>query len=203
MSDTVTLANLMISKLCHDIAAPMGAMGLGLEMLFDNTQKQKFDQETKDLIMGSLDSFKTRLRIFRALFSTEFDGPSFNIVKDILVSLGPAHKLQINTQSIPSGAPCKILLGLTYMSTEALVRGGTITIDYLDGSDSDIQIMAEGSIAWLRPEYVETLGDNPHSSDDQTPRTILPYYLRLLASDINKKIVYTPVNPNKFYLVVS
>lgn len=208
MSDPFVLMNLMTAKLCHDIATPLGALGLGLEMALSNDGKQGIDKDTQDLLLTSSETAKLRLKIYRALLSVGDSSPTFSEAKEILVALCHQSKVQltfdIKASMLPDGLFCRLVLGAAFLVVEALHKGGSLAVHIKPAEDGSMQLMlvSEGPMVQLRPGYMEIF-TNEAVLDSQTSRTILPFYLKLMARQYHKKIDCELENPHKLYLAVS
>ena len=202
MTNPLTLLNLMAAKLCHDIATPLGALGLGLEMLGEGG----VDQDTRDLLLTASETAKLRLRLYRAFLSHGANSPTFAETKDILSDLcrnsGIELVWEIKVPMLPDGLFCKLLLGGALIMLEALIKGGYLAI-HIKPSEAGFEWMlaAEGPMAQFRPGYVDVLKES-QPLERQTSRTILPFYVQLLASQDQKKIDCEQENPHKLYLAL-
>jgi histidine phosphotransferase ChpT len=180
MSHELFFTQLVVAKVCHDLATPLNALSLGLEM----GDGGAFSKDTLDLIQESAESMKSRLKLFRSLLSSSESSPTLEDLKDIFSQCAKISKVAViwsvspNLIESPVGTPLRLLLALCFIALEGLPRGGSITI--LVENPSEFLVKAEGSMAQLRPGYQDILLSNP-SLDDQTSRSILPFYSRLLA----------------------
>ena len=64
VGDDLRLAQLLCSRLCHDLAGPAGAIGNGLEMLMDDPG----DAATRELLVESGGHLNRRLAFYRTAF---------------------------------------------------------------------------------------------------------------------------------------
>ena len=208
MSDPFALMHLMTAKLCHDIATPLGALGLGLEMALDNDGKQGIDKSTQDLLVTSSETAKLRLKVYRALLSASSNSPTFPDVKQIITDLCLNSKVRplfdIKASMLPDGLFCRLVLGAAFLVIEALHKGGALSIHIkpsLIDDSMDLMLVSEGEMVQLRPGYMETL-KNEQALKDQSSRTILPFYLKMIAVQYQKKIDCELESPHKLYLTI-
>lgn len=207
MSDTLVLMNLMTAKLCHDIAAPLGALGLGLEMVLSNESKQGIDKSTQDLLLTSSETAKLRLKIYRAFLSVGDNSPTFPEIKELLMDLCRQSNVQlafdIRASMLPDGLFCRLVIGTTFLVVEALHKGGSLTVHIKPAEDGSMQLMlaAEGPMVQLRQGYMDVFV-NEAALTDQTSRTVLPFYLKLMTRQYHKKIDCELENNHKLYLTI-
>ncbi len=208
MSESFVLMNLMAAKLCHDLATPLGALGLGLEMALENVDEKIIDKDTQELLLNSSNTAKLRLKVYRALLSIGPESPTFSEIQEALNLICQEQKIRlnwhINSSLIPNGLFCRVLLGLGFIASESLIRGGIISLKLqpVDEDNINIAITAEGSMVQLRPGYAETL-NHDQSLLHQTSRTILPYYIRLLANQYHKNITCNVNDGNKLEIITA
>jgi histidine phosphotransferase ChpT len=70
-TDPADLTGLIVARLCHDLASPIGAIGNGVELL---ELSQTASGPELDLVGASVRQASTRLRMFRAAFGAVQDG---------------------------------------------------------------------------------------------------------------------------------
>ena len=155
-TDSLELASLLCSRLCHDLLSPVGALNNGLELLADETDPA-MRERCFELLEQSAKSSADKLRFFRLAFGAAggfgemvpLDEPRALI--DALV--GNNGRIQANWALSGSSLPkpaVKTLLNLALIGIEALVRGGTLDIAAelrTDGAKpcSEIVIRASGA----------------------------------------------------------
>lgn len=191
LEDT-TLAALISSKICHDLAGQIGAINNGLELLEDET-----DDDTKhyalELIQNSAKLAWAQLDFHRLAF-----GASSSL--GAVVPLG--HVEQVARRYVENGkrrlhwqgeAPeidknhAKLLLALLAVSLTALPAGGDfyigLSLKATKGKSAGIRliILCRGRSARV-PERVEEIFSGRETSAIDG-RFVLPYYVARLAAD--------------------
>jgi histidine phosphotransferase ChpT len=68
MESRTQLAQLLCTRLCHDLAGPVGAVAAGVELVGDDPAA--VDQETLELIAASSDAASRKLKFLRTAFGT-------------------------------------------------------------------------------------------------------------------------------------
>lgn len=129
MSDTtVNLAELIGSRICHDLISPIGAITNGLELLemVGGTQGPEME-----LISGSVGSAGARIRFFRVAFGSASDQPLGRAeVSELLKDVERAGRVRVNwhlTEAVPRNQVKLAFLALMCCES-AMPFGGEVTI---------------------------------------------------------------------------
>ncbi len=148
----VDLAALLCSKLCHDLLSPVGAINNGLELLEDETDPEMRDR-CLELLADSAKASANKLKYFRLAFGAAGgfgDHVDPAEAKGLVESLvGDDGKIilgwAVQTGTLPKKA-VKILLNLSLIAREALVRGGKLDIGAEEGDEGvEVVVRAEGA----------------------------------------------------------
>ena len=135
MTDTaVDLASLLCSRLCHDLLSPVGAMTNGLELLADEKDPE-MRKRCMELLEQSARTSADKLKFFRLAFGAAGGfGSAVAVAEpkaliDALVAGNDRITVQwsLGVDVLPKAA-VKVLLNLSHIGIEALVRGGTLDI---------------------------------------------------------------------------
>src|SRR5262245_66554930 len=78
------LANLLCSRLCHDLVGPVGAIGNGLEVLADEDDAE-MRRQAIELLTFSAEEASRRLKFYRLAFGAAGGG-------EVALSLGEARE---------------------------------------------------------------------------------------------------------------
>ncbi|MFY2826603.1 histidine phosphotransferase family protein [Ruegeria sp. MALMAid1280] len=129
MSDTtVNMAELIGSRICHDLISPIGAITNGLELLemVGGTQGPEME-----LISGSVGSAGARIRFFRVAFGSASDQPLGRAeVSELLKDVERAGRVRVNwhlTEAVPRNQVKLAFLALMCCES-AMPFGGEVTI---------------------------------------------------------------------------
>lgn len=112
MSQNLKLAHLLCTRLCHDLAGPVGAISAGVELM--GSDPSLIDAETISLLSGSADAAGRKLRFLRIAFGWSGTGAQpLDALEDIFADY-------LSATTGPSGVPA-----LSWPATEelALVTG--------------------------------------------------------------------------------
>jgi histidine phosphotransferase ChpT len=183
------LAALLCSRVCHDLISPTGAIVNGLEVLEDSK-----DEETRDfalaLIKKSAGQAAARLQFCRLAFGAAGSaGAEINLGDAESVARGFVEddktKLAWNLpRALAPKNRVKLLLNLLLVATQAIPRGGTLSVE---GDPSQgFRITARGMNARI-PQPAERFLTGA-AVDGVDAHAIQPYYAALLAQDCGLRV---------------
>lgn len=175
---------LMTAKICHDLATPLSAMGMGLEAVEEN--------EITKIIKQSLEASTFKLKFYRDFLNHSTEGPLVSDFVPLLNGYAKQHKVQIEWPPFLNceGDKARILMGLVYMMIEPLARGGTVTVSEKDG---DYTFVSEGDVCRLRDDYKDVL--QKRLGGHFNARNVMPYFLKNLAKEIGHDISLVDEKP--------
>ncbi len=168
--DPIRLSELLSARICHDLAGPAGAIANGAELLADDDPA--LAREAGDLLAGSADQLAARLRFFRAAFGWEGGAPASAAEAAIIAQgffkplPGQAARLEIAFAPLrgePGKPFLKLLLNMILLASEALPRGGRISV-------AGLQVTAQGKGARIEPSHSEAFDERADFSA-LTPRS--------------------------------
>ncbi len=157
--DKQAFAALIASKLCHDLISPVSALGNALELLeMDN------DPDTHAaamaLVHDGAGQAARRLRFYRVAFGAaggafEIDGREVaDAAQDFVADAKPELDWQIGPEPMAL-SQAKLLLNLTALVAEALPRGGSVSVQPVDGTGFEVK--GTGPMIRLSDDYAEVL----------------------------------------------
>ena len=138
----VNLAELIGSRICHDLISPIGAITNGLELLemVGGTQGPEIE-----LISGSVGSAGARIRFFRVAFGAASDQPLGRAeVSELLKDVERAGRVRVNwnlTEAVPRNQVKLAFLALMCCES-AMPFGGEVTI-LIDGQSWSVTGVAD------------------------------------------------------------
>lgn len=139
--DSLDLASLLCSRVCHDVISPVGAIVNGLEVLED--EKDASMQEFAfDLIRKSARQASARLQFARLAFGAAGSaGASIDLGDAEAVARGMFQddKVVLSWEAPRALMPknkVKLLLNLIVIATTAIPRGGTIAVAVTGDADT-------------------------------------------------------------------
>jgi histidine phosphotransferase ChpT len=143
--DRVDFASMLASRLCHDLLSPVGAFANGLELLADE-QDPDMRARCFDLLEQSARTSAAKLKFFRLAFGsaggfgeavppTEAKAAIEGIMADRPITLN----WMIGDDPLPKPA-VKIILNLSLILVDALVRGGRLDVGCERQANGTIEI---------------------------------------------------------------
>jgi len=196
MTSPTDLAALMCSRLCHDMLSPVGALSNGLELLADETDA---DMRAKviELLEQSAKISTDKLKFFRLAFGAAGgfgEAVPVEEAQDVVTALASDAKRvtlnwSIDGPSLPKPA-VKILLNLSQIALDALVRGGTLDIG-AEKRDGNVEIVARATAEKIA--FDETIGralQGELSPGEITSRTAAAHMIALLAEEVGGGLQY-------------
>ena len=187
------LAELMASKLCHDLVNSIGSLSNGIELLSE--MKDSTDKESLDLIARSANLTLVRLKFFRLAFglNTNKTNTNWDQFYHTIESYGLEYGTNIFWQSNKytgnlSDGEAKLLLNLFHIAITCLNRGGKMSIEISpNGLAEKLKIIVGGKICNInKPVYLAATEEK--KPEDISPREVTAYLARLHAKSLNKAI---------------
>ena len=192
--NSVELASLLCSRLCHDLLSPVGALNNGIELLADE-QDPDMRERCLEHLAESARATANKLKFFRLAFGAAGgfgDEVDTREAKAALEGLYGADKKTelgwiVADDKLPKGA-VKLLLNLAMIAGDALVRGGRLDVgaERRDGS-LEMVIRAEGPRILLDPKLRETIAQG-HSGGEVEPRAAGAWLAHTLANEAGGSI---------------
>ncbi len=193
MDDTaidLALAEYICTRVCHDLAGPLGAINKGIELLGENNDKQ-LEAQARDLLAFSAREAMEKLKLFRmALGVTKQQG---NIKLDehihtLQLYLEPRH-IQFDWQGLPQGnnmnaSEYRLLLNLIIALTDRLVAGGKL---HLHSKANHHVLHATGNKFLLEGDMMQAL-EGTISNDSLNSKTVQPYFTSRLITQQGWKL---------------
>ena len=182
------MASLLCSRLCHDLLSPVGALSNGLELLADEKDPE-MRKRCFELLEQSAKISADKLKFFRLAFGAAggfgelvpVDEPR-SLVDALIGNNGRiTANWALGAPALPKTA-VKVLLNLSMIAIEALVRGGTLDIgaELREGA-SEIVIRAAGPKIAFDPVIGRAL-DGSLAPGELSSRTAPAYMLYQLAA---------------------
>ena len=195
-ANSLDLASLLCSRLCHDLLSPVGAMTNGLELIAEEKDPE-MRQRCFELLEQSAKVSADKLKFFRLAFGAAGGYGDLVPVEEARAVVdalaGNTGRIEVNwsfgADVLPKPA-VKTLLNLAMIGIEALVRGGTLDIgaELRDGT-SEIVVRAAGS----RIAFDETVGralDGSLPDSELSSRTAPAAMLHQLAAGLGGGLQY-------------
>ena len=182
------VARQLVSRLCHDLVGPMGAVNNGLELLADAPEES---DDALDLVDQSARQMMARFTFLRAALGmggVRNPAGSAELAKIAVLAVTGNVALEWRDEAVgPVGIgpeSAKLVLNMVLMGVESLPRGGTVRVDWtLDGESVKVDVAAQGSDARIRPDMLDAFA--PEVDEDAvTARNVNVYLARMIAQSI-------------------
>ncbi len=201
-TSAIDFASLLCSRLCHDLLSPVGALNNGLELLADEHDPE-MRARCLDLLNESARASANKLKFFRLAFGAA-GGFGENVdareAKAAIEGLfGEGGRIEIGWMVEPatlSKTAIKVLLNLSLIAGDALVRGGRLDIGAeKTANGTEMVVRAEGPRLVLDPELRQALEGRTEEAD-VTPRAAAAYLVSQLVLQANGSVqVSAPEEP--------
>lgn len=172
----IDFASMLCSRLCHDLLSPVGSFGNGLELLADE-QEPEMQKRCIDLLESSARTAINRLKYFRLAFGSAGgygDMIPTAEIRDALIGQIPDGRT-VTLEWLEEGhalpkAAARVLLLLALTISDALVRGGvmTIAVEERDGR-MEVAVRGEGDRVVIDPASVATFDG---TEETLSPKTV-------------------------------
>jgi len=202
------VAELLASRLCHDLVGPIGAVNNGMELIED--EDPGMINEALKLTASSARQAANALQFFRLAYGMAGGrvGGDLSELRDLIaayLSGGGKVTLDWSVQAGPAGAPeglGKLLLNLVALAAEALPKGGGLSVSVHPSPDGlEASVTAAGPGAKLREESVPALHPDVAVAD-LTPRSVQGYFTRLLARRAGGDLAIDTGQPGRLVFAV-
>jgi histidine phosphotransferase ChpT len=182
-------AALLVSRVCHDLVSPVGAVVNGLEVLEDERDATMRADAIK-LVTSSAELAASRLQFARIAFGAAGSaGAELDLseVGRIVQGLVKGSKVEVEWQAANVNWPkdwAKLLMNATLLAVDSLPRGGRIKVETsLDPSAPSFAVRAVGQGARVQEDAEKAVRGEPTGPLDG--RSIQPYLTHKLSRSLN------------------
>lgn len=174
------MAEMLFSKMTHDLASPTGAVENGLELLEDDSD-QEMMQEALSMIRDSASTVSARLRLYRLAYGTAAGSRSLNAlaITNTLAAFFSGEK-RLNVSLNPSEVDLpeqqkKLLFNLILCAASSLPRGGSVTAGW-DAERINIDICSSSDGHPPKTDCLIVFDDHPSIPAELSPYDVQAYY---------------------------
>lgn len=188
--NAVDLASLLCSRLCHDLMSPVGALNNGIELMADEQDPEMRDR-CVELLADSAKATANKLKFFRLAFGAGggfADAIDANEAKVALKGIfGAERRIELGWMVTPdklSKGAMKLLLNLSLIAGDALVRGGRLDVGAETTPEGlEIAIRGEGPRVMLDAGLREMLTNGTPADGHIEPRAAGAWLAQALANE--------------------
>lgn len=191
----IEFAALLVSRVCHDLVSPVGAVVNGLEVLEDERDAAMRADALK-LVVSSAEQAAARLQFARIAFGAAGSaGAELDLteVGRIVKGLVQGGKVSVDWQAAQVNWPkdwAKLLMNATLIAADSLPRGGQVHVETTaDPAAPGFTVRATGTNARVLEEVEKAARGEPVSPIDG--RSIQPYLTHKLARSLNAGLTLT------------
>ena len=187
--ESLDLAALLCSRVCHDVISPVGAIVNGLEVL-DEEKDPEMRTFAMDLVKKSATVASAKLQFCRLAFGAAGSaGASIDTgdAESVTRNLFGDDKIKLDWRAPRVLMPknkVKLILNLCLIAAGTIPRGGTMTVEVEGGSDdAAIRIVARGSYARVPAGVAALLAGTPENGTVDA-HAIQPFFTGLVAREV-------------------
>ena len=193
----IEFAALLVSRVCHDLVGPLGAVVNGMEVLEDERDPAMRTEAIK-LVTMSADQALARIQFMRIAFGAagsagaELDlGEIGRLVTGLLE--GGKITLQWNVPRVYWAKDwAKLLMNATLLGADCLPRGGVVTVETgAEHAPPSFRIRAVGLNARVTDDVERSLRGEAASVD---ARHVQPFLTHKLSRTVNAALTIAPVD---------
>jgi histidine phosphotransferase ChpT len=177
-------AALLVSRVCHDLVSPVGAVVNGLEVLEDERDATMRADALK-LVTSSAEQATARLQFARIAFGAAGSAGAeldLNEVGRTVQGLVKGGKVEVDWQAASLNWPkdwAKLLMNATLLASDSLPRGGHIKVETsMDPAAPGFTVRATGQNARILEEVEKAARGEPvYPLDGRSIQAFLTYKL--------------------------
>lgn len=182
-------AALLVSRVCHDLVSPVGAVVNGLEVLEDERDASMRADALK-LVASSADQAAARLQFARIAFGAAGSAGAeldLNEIGRIVKGLSHGSKVVVDWQAAHVNWPkdwAKLLMNATLLASDGLPRGGNVRVETsVDGAAPSFTVRASGQGARMLEDVEKAMRGEIGAALDG--RSVQAYLTHKLARGLN------------------
>ena len=200
VDESLSLAELLCARLCHDLAGPIGAVGTGAELLEDEGGGD-LGEEALSLLIASAAMAAGRLRFLRLALGGGTTSVSAKSLRDLtqgyLVGLGTGDggvdlRWQDGEATAWESGSARLLLNMVMLARDSLPKGGRILVSARSLGEPLIEVRAEGGGAAPGESALIVRGD---CHVEPTVRAAQGVFTTRLAASLNMSL-HVEVQPD-------
>ncbi len=180
------LSALLVSRVCHDVISPVGAIANGLEVLEDEDDEE-MKRVAMDLVRRSARQASAKLQFCRIAFGAAGSagahidmGEAGEVARQFMGD----EKAELDWQAareLRPKAEVKLILNMLLLGISAIPRGGSVSVR---NDANSFTITAQGDHARV-PEKTQGLLLGNVALEEIDARLVQPYYAMRLATQAN------------------
>lgn len=191
---SLRIAKLLTTRMCHDLAGPLGGISNGVEFLSESLSKDESTQQYLSLLALSSGEGSAKLQMYRqayGIINQIGDKTDLNILTDIFDNFFQQNKIDISWEAGGVNAidhrSRQLLVNLVLIASSTLITGGTLSIKCTDGDKLTISLFAQGQQIKRDPDLLKVFSrDMP--LEQLTPQTAQAFFTVSLADELGTNL---------------
>ncbi len=206
------MAELLCTRLCHDLTGPIGAVNNGAEFLSED--KSGLQGQAVELIVSSAFSAVTRLQFYRMAYGKMKEQGEANLAdkQKLAMDFFADSKITLDwpdshTDSAGVSISLKmsrLIFNLLVVASAVLIRGGVISvrIEQDAARNRKVTVSAKGpGLKWDAEIEKPLMGQLPDSEID--PKNVQYYLTKCLVADLRATLTHERVGDEELVLTVT
>jgi histidine phosphotransferase ChpT len=182
---SLALTQLLITRFCHDITGPIGAINNGMEVLAEDPSMQA---QAMELISGSAVQAGARLQFYRYLFGMlKGEGVvDLHAKKEMIYAFYHGSRIEIHWTSCPEVIPqaqCQILCNLLLIAASTLMRGGIVDVAVTAYGENVEKMVVHASGQSIRVDEEVAHALLQYRTHTPNAKSVQAYYTALLSAE--------------------
>ena len=193
----IEFAALLVSRVCHDLVGPLGAVVNGMEVLEDERDADMRADAIR-LVTSSAEQALARIQFMRIAFGAAGSaGAELDLAEigRLITGLLAGGKTTLNWQTGPAYWAkdwAKLLMNATLLAADCLPRGGVVTVEAgPDASAPSFRIRAQGLNARVTEEVDHAFRGESLNVD---ARHVQPFLTHKLSRTVNAAMTITALD---------
>jgi histidine phosphotransferase ChpT len=201
MDTEVRLAELLCTRLCHDLTGPIGAVNNGAEFLGE--EGFALQDQAIELIIGSAQQAVTRLQFYRQSYGrvNSQGEASLSEVRELAEAFFRDSRFELSWPDVYTDSSevslsrkmAKLVLNMLILISGAMPRGGKLAVilGQQEGTGYvEVRVRGEGEGVREDEESINALKKKT-KINDLTPKSIQPYFMARLADSLGVTVSHS------------
>jgi len=199
MTDELRMAELLCTRLCHDLTGPIGAVNNGAEFL----SEEGFNMQSQavDLIVSSAFSAVTRLQFYRFAYGKVKDHGEANLAdkQKLAMDFFADGKIALDWPDAHTDSAgvsisvkmARLIYNLLIIASGTLIRGGTVGVRIGQGDEGhkQVTVTAKGPGLKWEPE-MDKIFSGAFDPAELSPKNVQAYLTKCYCDDLKSALTH-------------
>lgn len=209
MAYSTTMAEMLATKLCHDLTGPIGAVNNGAEFISDEEFSMQGD--ALQLITDSAREASVRLQFYRQCYGAIKGSGEVSLgeKKQLVAGFFKSSRIQVDWPDMYADAggvslaqrTSRLMLNMIMIVAATMIKGGIMHIRIEQDGDVEklITITAEADVIKADAEVLKILDKAP-DAPEMSPKNVQVYFTASLVNELTVTLTHKHEG-NKFSLI--